>query len=475
MGLMGNSKWGPGSSDASIPEEPEVPKVPRNNRTPSGRHESLHVPSQGDEFSGAPRNHNNRRRGNNNSRQPLAERATRENPPAYGPPPTKTPTGPRRDRYQPPNKPAAAGHLDSSRASHGDETFGRLGNGVDHGYGSTWTPASVSEHISRENSQMRGSFQSPASAGTRGDQSPKSKKQEVTERLGNGIDHGYGRTSMSPVYPVIRHSQDQPTSTAPRPDFQPAVSPAVAPNGKRIAKTSSIKKVVSFVTPPQPQTDEGPATTKPTTVASSPTNVSTSTPDIKPSSSYTAITPPLPRQSVSIAPATTGPNNTTYRFPLQCNLSDTDFHFLLSKLQGREISVAEWDFAVQRVQNFDIGKPRGTEAQHGTTTLVRPLELRAQDIPTPVQETRESMLTEPRAGGSSSIASREEEVGGGTVLHGVEKEDKIEGMSKAEEPKPQSSPDFWDKFKEKLDAVDDMKFHVSAAKPVEIEDAEEEW
>jgi hypothetical protein len=195
---------------------------------------------------------------------------------------------------------------------------------------------------------------------------------------------------------------------------------------------------------------------------------------MKPSSSYTAITPPLPRQSVSIAPATTISNKTTYRFPPQGNLSDTDFHFLLSKLQGREISAAEWDFAVQRVQTSDIGKPLGVKASYGTKTLLEPLEPRAQDIPTSAQDTRKSTLTVPQAGGSNLFASREEVVGSGTVLHGVEKKDKIEGMSQAEEPKAHSSPDFWDKFKQKLDTVDDMKIRVSVAKQVEIEDVEEE-
>ncbi|KAH8724553.1 hypothetical protein GQ44DRAFT_727632 [Phaeosphaeriaceae sp. PMI808] len=58
---------------------------------------------------------------------------------------------------------------------------------------------------------------------------------------------------------------------------------------------------------------------------------------------------------LALSTPTGSPLAKIYHVPDQHSLSDTEFHFLISKLRGKQISALEWEAAVQQVQALSFG------------------------------------------------------------------------------------------------------------------------
>jgi hypothetical protein len=63
--------------------------------------------------------------------------------------------------------------------------------------------------------------------------------------------------------------------------------------------------------------------------------------------------------NTTVAQHTTRKNSSDVQFciPAQGNLSDTDYFFLIQKLQGRQVTAQEWDDAAARVGDWEFGSP----------------------------------------------------------------------------------------------------------------------
>tara|TARA_R110002003_G_scaffold68_11_gene6127 strand:+ start:3707 stop:4594 length:888 start_codon:yes stop_codon:yes gene_type:complete len=288
-----------------------------------------------------------------------------------------------------------------------------------------------------------------------------------------------------------------PDSTAPNaglPDVEPTVPPAPAIN--RLAKKSTVKKVVSFATPPKAGAIEALASTTTTATVPTPPTTSTPPPPAKPevlhATSALAPTPSDGSSTTSTLPETS--KIATYRIPPQNTLSDTDFHFLLAKLQGREISAKEWDVAVQQVHSFDFGKPFSAQTQTASETAPQMHKSRAQkpepdpaahganvhgSVKTGHHVAKPILSASPR---NTHDTVEQDALGvkilDQTVLDAV---DAVRTGREEEhvvaEQKREASPDVWRQIKQKLDMADDVKEPVQRTKHILVDqnEDEEEW
>ncbi|KAF2026731.1 hypothetical protein EK21DRAFT_92178 [Setomelanomma holmii] len=437
------SKWGPGS-EASPTTEPEVPKAPHEKRSARGRDESPALP-QNDRSSKSPRDDDNRRRqrNNKNNRNALDEGITRDVLQPYTRDDFAPPTGPRNDRRPAERQPEPLQRLGNgidhgyarsakaqvepytsrpltehiTREPHSDayaqfaDPSSRRDNqisgsepavahraqtttGHDHGlqkfpfgHGRTLPPNTTSQHRF-DAASGRGTVNPLAHVlmGQGRGHFSKGTSQMSCSIIENNTPHGEpnaSRVDPASCGTVVNRSigqvHDQPAPSAANLAVQPADTSAT---GVRL-KRSTVKKVVSFSTPPTTQVIESPAEGVAEPARSLPTFELSkqAMPELASSTSVLAkshvshaipamapIPVPAPASRTSHIPAAPSPSvgsssTAVFHIPFQGTLSDTDFHFLLSKLQGREISVAEWDTAVQQIQNFDFGTSFSAQVQ----------------------------------------------------------------------------------------------------------------
>ena len=223
------------------------------------------------------------------------------------PPPANTPKAPRNSR-------ASAGKKENaSKAPRNDRSAGEKKN---------------------KNANTVPEKKALASRITREDTTPAPTKHAETgtsQRLGNGIDHTYGNSNVC--------------------GFRPVPAQRIAKGEVKTAQATTLEapdehKVKDVATPAQ------------TLSSSKKLEVSQPTPSPSTPLEHTNTPKPTPTPS---SPATA--RDAPFRIPPQASLSDTDFFFLIGKLRGKEISVQDWNVAVQQVQNLSFGVPIGAPSE----------------------------------------------------------------------------------------------------------------
>jgi hypothetical protein len=196
----------------------------------------------------------------------------------------------------------------------------------DDGYGKSTACCST---LDTENMQRQGSGVQHKSLAERitHDAAPQN-----TQRLETATSHSHGNTGRIP--------SAYPTSPQIKTTVQKAESDikAALPTSIKVPTLVAKRPAARIVGP-----------------ASSITNkvkTTTSTANVLPMPSIAHPTSPVDSSST---PITTNTSTTTFRIPPQSTFSDIDFYFLISKLRGREVSIAEWDDAVKKVQGIRFG------------------------------------------------------------------------------------------------------------------------
>jgi hypothetical protein len=232
-----------------------------------------------------------------------------------------------------------------------NEPVGILGNGIDHGYGRSSTTYTSHDNLHSspsENTQHGIQRQSVAEEHNSPNVPLDNTPRLDTDTSRHAMHTGRGTTSSyatpAPTATPVQVSEEDVKTTTLLPS---TTNPGVRP--KRVAKRPSAR----IVRPVSSSSSSSSSALPPNTLAPT-TNVlpapSASPIPIPISQPTTTTSLPPPVIAGSTTKATT--KDITFRIPPQSTLSDTDYFFLIAKLRGREISAEEWEDAVGKVRGL---------------------------------------------------------------------------------------------------------------------------
>jgi hypothetical protein len=233
-----------------------------------------------------------------------------------------------------------------------NEPVGILGNGIDHGYGRSSTTYTSHDNLyssPSENTQHGIQRQSVAEEHNSPNVPLDNTPRLDTDTSRHAMHTGRGTTSSyatpAPTTTPVQVSEEDVKTTTLLPS---TANPGVRP--KRIAKRPSAR-IVRPVSSSSSSSALPPNTLAPTTnVLPAPSASPIPIPISQPTTT-TSLPPPVIAGSTT--KATT--KDITFRIPPQSTLSDTDYFFLIAKLRGREISAEEWEDAVGKVRGLGFG------------------------------------------------------------------------------------------------------------------------